>query len=200
MRPPSVPTTTNPLSLRLLLLVLTSVVLTTCEDEVPMTAPEVTPPSFAISDALHSDGNPDFFFLPPLVADPSDHEEFDPEGFDGTQPAEVTICVLSGDDCGAIIAEYSMETGPGSETVRVSETDQLYIVNWRTDEADLEETETYRVTVLVAETPLRYADVKAYANAQAARPAYPDMKPCLPHFFLPTCDGAIHQHLQPRSR
>ena len=169
MRLPATLTTKSLLAVRLAALALALTILTTCDHQVPPTAPELGPPTFAISDAAHSGGNPDFFFLPPLAPDPSDHPQLDSKRFDATQPAEVEICELSGDACGAVIAEYTMETGPGSETVRVSEADQLYIVNWHTGEFELSYTETYRVTVLVAGTPLGYVDVKVYARARAAK-------------------------------
>jgi hypothetical protein len=54
---------------------------------------EVASPTFQIMDAAHdAAGNPNFFFLPPIVPDPSGHEDFDAEGFDGTLSPVVEIC------------------------------------------------------------------------------------------------------------
>lgn len=63
------------------------------------------------------------------------------------------------DSAGAVPITYTMETGAGSETVRMVEADEHYIVNWHTKDFDLDATERYRISVLVAGAELGYADV-----------------------------------------
>jgi hypothetical protein len=101
-------------------------------------------PVFEISDAVHMGGNEDFFFLPPMVPDPSD--ACDPGEFDGTLQPVVEICQLGlecvvGTQPSGFPIVYSMTDGPGSETVRVNDlVDDLeknYIVNWHTNEFGL---------------------------------------------------------------
>jgi len=139
--------------------------LTTCDDEVPSTAPEVGSPVFAISDAVHNDGNEHFFWLPPLVDNP---RSFNGD-FDGSLSPVVRIWDVT-EGAEILVAEFTTTTGPGSETVRAT-TEDLYIVNWHTDQFELSETATYRITVLVAEIPLGFVDVKVRGRARAAKNA-----------------------------
>ena len=122
-----------------------------CTDKPTPSATDVVvpEPAQAISDALHSGGNSGFFFLPPMVPDPA---------HDGTFAAAlspvVRICEWAGTACVIpFVAEFTTETGPGSETVRLSTDDEHYIVSWHTDEFDI-------FPVLVAGTELGFADVQ----------------------------------------
>src|SRR5262249_58759615 len=60
------------------------------------THPSYLPPSFLISDGTHSSGNPDFFWLPPLVKDPSGSPNFDVGKFNPDLDPVITICALPG--------------------------------------------------------------------------------------------------------
>src|SRR5207302_9903148 len=67
-----------------------------------------------------------------------------------------------------------MTTGTGAQVVRVAPTDQLYIVNWETDQCTtgpctLTPGAVYRIRVLVAGTELGHADVQVVASQQEAR-------------------------------
>jgi hypothetical protein len=141
-------------------------VLTTCDDKPMTTAPDISQPQFEISDAAHLGGNPDFFFLPPLVSNPIGHPDFSADGFDGTQSPEVEICVLEGEDCASVLVTYTRSTGHATETVRVIDAEEHYIVNWHTDQFDLDQDVTYRIRVLVAGTELGYADVDAVSSGK----------------------------------
>ncbi len=132
--------------------------------------PSIDAPLFQIWDGAHL-GNPDFFFLPPTVPDPSAYDEFDAEGFDASRSPTVEICAVLGDACDATQPTgfpvlYSMSTGPGSETVRLVEADQHYVVNWHTNEFALDDQTTYRIRVLVAGTELGFADVDAVSSGK----------------------------------
>ena len=111
------------------------------------------PAASAISDGANG-GNPDFFFLPPLVKNPSITGTFNPD-----LAPEVEVCHLVGDDCGdpATIVAYF---GPGEAQVRESH----YQVNWKTNDPrqnlmPLDEDEDYRIRVRLGEEILGYLDV-----------------------------------------
>ncbi len=165
MRCPATLIATSRPAVWLAVLAVAFTLLTTCDDGVPSTAPEVGSPVLAISDAVHDDGNEHFFWLPPLVDDPGSFNG----DFDGSLSPVVRIWDVT-DGADTLVAEFTTTTGPGSETVRVTSED-LYIVNWHTNRFELSETATYRVTVLVAEIPLGFVDVKVRGRARAAKNA-----------------------------
>ena len=135
--------------LRATAVVVLALATTTCRESLPPGHPL---PSNAIVDGANG-GNAHFFFLPPLRPQPV------PNGaFDGSLPAVVEVCAVS--QCGiSAIARFGTTTGTGSEQLRVSVADELYIVNWHTDEFVLDPAVTYRIRVLVGGTVLGYADV-----------------------------------------
>jgi len=156
---------TGPPSLRVATVAGVLLGLTGCADQSEPLSPE---PSWEISDAAHLDGNEDFFFLPPLVPDPSTHPAFNEDGFDPSQEPEVVISVVEGLECPVSATDgfpvtFTMSTGPGSETVRLSEADEHYSVNWHTDQFTLA-AECYRITVQVGGMPLGHADVQVVSN------------------------------------
>ncbi|MBI4521078.1 MAG: Ig-like domain-containing protein [Gemmatimonadetes bacterium] len=122
----------------------------TCDSPSELPLPEG--PSFEIMDGARS-GNPHFFFLPPLVRAPQFSGKFD-----GSPKPTVQICAWEG-ACVAVIATYTMATGPGSETVRVVPEEELYVVNWRTGQFGLDPAKTYRIRVLLGSIELGRADV-----------------------------------------
>lgn len=170
--------------MRKILAVLTLVVIAvgtgSCGDQ-DLMSPEVPGPQFAISDAAHEGENPDFFFLPPLVPDPVGHVNFDEGEFNSDVKPVVFICeleVIVGNplattecdpDAEALKIEFTMNTGPGSETVRLNEADEHYIVNWHTDEFALDLDRFYRIHVRVGATPLGFADVDPLSNGRELR-------------------------------
>ena len=134
---------------------------------------KLTGPSFAISDGAHL-GNRNFFFLPPLVPDPSHDPDFDPGGFDPSLLPSVEICLLDGAVCAATQPPgfpivFTTTTGPGSETVRLVLTDQLYLVNWNAGDFNLDPASFYRIRVVVAGAELGYADVDVVDNGRELR-------------------------------
>jgi hypothetical protein len=103
-----------------------------------------------ISDAAHAGAVPGFYFLPPMVDNPSFGGTFDAS----LQP-RVEICELSGTVCGASVATFTF--GTGSSGVRVG--GDHYIVNWHTGDYDLDPTRSYRISVFQDAFRLGYADV-----------------------------------------
>ena len=124
----------------------------------PITEPRsATELSASISDGAHS-GNVHFYWLPPLVP------ATNPTGvFDGSLSPVVTISEGIG---GATIAEFTMATGAGSELVRMDPAAEQYIVNWHTDQFNLNAQVTYRIRVRVGGTELGHADVAVAANGR----------------------------------
>jgi hypothetical protein len=103
-----------------------------------------------ISDAAHAGAVPGFYFLPPMVDNPSFGGTFDAS----LQP-RVEVCELSGTVCGASVATFTF--GTGSSGVRVG--GDHYIVNWHTGDYDLDPTRSYRISVFHDAFRLGYADV-----------------------------------------
>ena len=119
-------------------------------------------PSSVISDAVHSSGKPHFYFLPPMVSNPTTAGTFDP-----VLSPSVQICVMSAATCATTMASYSMTSGSDGE--RVTLTDGQYQVNWHTDVFNLDATKTYRITVLVGDVTLGYADVDVVESGKELR-------------------------------
>lgn len=144
---------------RLMTTALGLAVLAACTDQGASVLSPTTPPLFEISDGAHS-GNTRFYFLPPMVPEPS------PSGtFDGSLAPVVQVCEWTGAECAApLVAEYTMTTGPGSETVRVVPEEEHYLVNWHTDQFALDATTMYRIRVLVGSVQVGHADVDVVAS------------------------------------
>jgi hypothetical protein len=121
-------------------------------------------PAFAISDAAHG-GSMHFYFLPPMVSNPSAVGAFDPN----VAPI-VDVCAWNGSACAApAFATFTTTTGPGSETVRVSLANEQYIVNWDTGPFNLVSGATYRIRVRVKNAIVGFADVAIVANGSQAK-------------------------------
>lgn len=115
-------------------------------------APEGGQPLATISDAAHAGAVPGFYFLPPMVPNPSYSGTFD----GGLQP-RVEICELVGATCGTVIAQYTTTSGTGGETVQVGTSS--YQVNWHTNQFNLDPAKHYRISVYVGTFQLGFADV-----------------------------------------
>ncbi len=126
-----------------------------CRDHAGPTAP---PLALSISDGARAGGNPHFYWLPPMVPAPSPTGTFDPS----SSPV-VRISEWTGGE-GALVAQYSMSSGPGSETVRLLLQDEAYAVDWKTGEFALNPAINYRIRVLVGGIELGFADVDVVSN------------------------------------
>ena len=121
---------------------------------------ETLTPSLAITDGAHNGGNAHFYWLPPLVSAPSPAGTFDPS----SSPV-VRIAEWAGGE-GALMAEFSMSSGSGSERVRVDVDAEQYIVNWHTGRFALDPRINYRIRVLVGGAELGSADVDVVASGR----------------------------------
>ncbi|HEU0055265.1 MAG TPA: hypothetical protein VFQ39_18890, partial [Longimicrobium sp.] len=116
-------------------------------------------PAATISDAAHAGAVPGFYFLPPAVPAPSYSGTFD-----ATLTPRVEICELSGSTCGTVIATFNY--GTGSTNVRVSTSDQHYIVNWHAGDYNLDVNKTYRISVFSGTFLLGFADVDVVSSGK----------------------------------
>jgi len=113
---------------------------------------DVAAPSFTIFDAAHG-GVAGFYFLAPMVPASTYSGTFD-----GTKTPVITICVLAGGTCSATVATFS-----GAQ-VKVDLTAHSYGTSWKTKDAGLDPTKTYRIVVALGATVLGYADAVVVAN------------------------------------
>ena len=125
------------------------------------TAPR-SKPEFAISDAVHEGGTLGFYFLPPMVAQPT---------FSGTFDADITtlnpaiaICDVANDaNCGTSSETLIVFTTTSTPGIAVDPTTPQYQVNWNTQAAGFVAGHTYRVHVTAgasgARRELGFADV-----------------------------------------
>ncbi|PKL06924.1 MAG: hypothetical protein CVV53_01870 [Spirochaetae bacterium HGW-Spirochaetae-9] len=133
----------------------------------------------AIFDGAHNGGSTDFFFLPPIVRQPTSCTGI----FDADQSPTVDIRLLGAE---TPTATYTMHTGPSSETVRVVPAEEHYIVNWHTGDFALSSGATYRVSVLLGGCTLGFADVLvAESGAELKRAATGEVVPLLDGKTLP---------------
>jgi hypothetical protein len=119
------------------------------------------PPSRSISDATHSSGNPDFFFLPPMVSNPSASPMWDAGAFNGTLKPMVRICAIAGPS--TMSGDTPCVTDALSSTpAALHLSDEMYQLNWKVpDDAG---TTYYRIMISVGTTVLGWADVETASS------------------------------------
>jgi len=139
---------TRPLSLRVVWSVV-ALSIAACSSNDRPTAPR-SGPEFAISDAVHEGGRPGFYFLPPMVAQPTFSGTF---GADiATLNPAIAICdVTNGPDpnCGGTggTPAVLVFTTTSTPAITVDLTTPQYQVNWNTQAAGFVVGHTYRVHV-----------------------------------------------------
>jgi hypothetical protein len=121
---------------RIVLLPLSCVLLVACQDQRSMTG--VTPPSALLRDGAHG-GNVHFFFLPPLVKQPSVTGTFNP----ALKPV-VEICELNVSTTPAACSG-APAVDPGPVTADLA--GQQYQVNWDTRQPAIDPNKFYRIQV-----------------------------------------------------
>lgn len=112
-------------------------------------------PNSAIVDAAHSGTVPGFYFLPPMVSNPSYSGEADPG-----VGASVDICELDAAATNCAINQPSgfpivFPHGAGGVEYGGSH----YQVNWKTKDYQLDDSKYYRITIRVGDRELGFADV-----------------------------------------
>jgi alpha-tubulin suppressor-like RCC1 family protein len=146
--------------------IIVSVLLVAACSEQPLpTGLSPSSPRLDIADASSSYKS-GFYWLPPVVKQPSYSETFD-----AALSPIVEICELTDGACGSPIAAYTTSEGTGGELVRLDVDEQHYHVNWHTNEFNLSTTKLYRVSVRagIHETLLGYADVQPVSNGSGLK-------------------------------
>jgi hypothetical protein len=161
-----------------LLLALSICLLPACHGEEREAEATRTTSQALIQDALHGSGNANFYWLPPFVTRPN------PNGvFDASLSPIVRIDELAANGQTArTVAEFTMSTGRGASRVRVN--GRAYRVKWKTANAGLDPSKTYRIRVLLNGATLGVADVDVVSK-QA------DLKKVDKNAFVPLLNGAV---------
>lgn len=126
-----------------------------CREQQSVTAPKPPSISAAILDGAHENGNPHFFFLPPMVGQPSFSGTFNPN----LGPV-VQICTLKATTTGTACDPTITPINPGPVQVA----NQQYQVNWNTATTNVSTSSTYRIQVFAANLLLGLADVQPISN------------------------------------
>ena len=135
-------------------------------------------PSFTISDGAHGAGNPDFFFMPPMVPNPSSDADFTPAGFNPNLSPTVVICALD-------VANNAPESAVTPATICRAEStggiprdvqrdpdrrqQSATAIPGRLEDRDLLPETYYRIFVNVGATQLGYADLKTANSGTASQ-------------------------------
>ena len=146
---------------RLMVAAVVSIIFIGCRDNA--VAPPLSGPTFIVSDGANHSGNPDFFFLPPLVKNPNNSIYYEPAAFNPNLKPKVVICVLDLGTHECVLGGTPFkEFGPAE--IALNATDQMYSVNWRTDSPALNLASFYRIQVIVGGKRLGFADVDPVSN------------------------------------
>ena len=122
----------------------------------PSSATPLTPltPTAAISDGAQGNGDPHFFWLPPIAPSRTYPGTFDP----GLQP-QIRICRVAVLPCNTPLVTFA----PGD--IAVSTTAKSYSVDWSTKPANITP-DDYRAEVWIAGRKMGFADIRVVLNAK----------------------------------
>jgi hypothetical protein len=134
-------------------------VLAACSAPDQPTAPSatlVTPiaPAATISDATQGNGDPHFFWLPPIAPSRTYPGTFDP----GLQP-QIRLCRVAALPCANPLVTFP------SSAIAVSTAGQSYSVDWSTKPANITP-DDYRAEVWIAGRRMGFADIRVVLNAK----------------------------------
>ena len=123
------------------------VVLAGCKENSPV---QPVPPQInaLIVDGAHSNGNKDFFFLPPLVTSPIGSPNYDPGKFNAHLAPVAEVCELVANPI--LFPTTDCTAGPlvfGPAKMSLDLINEQYQLNWDTQAAGLILTSFYRITV-----------------------------------------------------
>ncbi len=131
-----------------------------CGDTAVLDLQDVPAPDYGISDAA-SGGNAHFHFLPPIAKNPSYSGIFD-----GTLSPVVVVEQL--DENEEVVAVL------GQASAVLDADDELYQMNWHTNEYDLSEASMYRLSIQVDGYEVGFADVHMVENGASLRDVQSD--------------------------
>jgi hypothetical protein len=144
-------------------------------------------PSHSISDGNNCElpgtsctkGNPDFFFLPPMVSNPSSSSNWTPGAFNGNLKADVQICALDVKTIGGVTTSTCRVSVLSPTTAAADVHGEAYQLNWKVPS---DTTTFYRITVTVGAKTLGWADVQSASNAS-------QLKNVSTNEYVPLSDG-----------
>ena len=177
------------LSLVLMLAIVGTIFVGCVEDQIPTGTEQITEtPTFAKSDGTDASGNPGFFFWPPIVPNPVGADNYDPDGFNQYLQPAVEICELVGLNPGVLPLEETECADPQPDRepwnqerirfefgesggVNLYPDEELYKLEWHTDDYNLNTGRFYRIFVLVAragsaEEALGFVDVNPVTSRE----------------------------------
>src|SRR5258705_13647385 len=168
---------------RRVLLCLTLITLSACNgDRVVQPTYSPTTNSKAISDATHSAvgfaSNPDFFFLPPMVKNPSGSAKWDNGAFNASLRPTVEICASAATIEADVVSAACAPLPPALAAIADAGAEQ-YQANWKVPKSS---TTFYRITVKVGTKSLGFADVETGSNTS-------QLKNVATGEFIPLLDG-----------
>ena len=129
-----------------LVVAVTTVFSVGCTKDQPVQPPTTGGPAFLISDGTHSGGNANFFFLPPLVPDPSGSSNLDVGTFNSKLSPTVEICQLH-DDPRQFPTTACVDGAPVFGPMPMPLDGEQYHLNWDTKASPLQDNLFYRLIV-----------------------------------------------------
>lgn len=131
-------------------------------DRTAPTGPRLTPPTgnATLWDGSQTGGNPNVFFLPPLVPNPQGQPTFGTNPFQPGLPVEIEIACQTpapGLSCSG--------RGLARTPTKVSTTDEQYMLNWDTKAPGFDPNFVFRIKVWIGSVNVAFADVILLANA-----------------------------------
>jgi hypothetical protein len=134
-----------------------------CDDSSrPMSPAGAERPQASISDGS-TGGNPDFFFLPPVLGNPSGKPGYTAGAFNGGWRPVIEVCQLQARDSNVCVS--TLKTFSGKD-ITINAGGEYYGVNWDTRSPSLDLSKFYRVSVRVAGQVLGYFDVDPVSTAR----------------------------------
>ena len=112
--------------------------------------PNQTPLNALVVDGAHSSGNKDFFFLPPLVANPVGSPNYDAGKFNAKLAPFVEVCELNAVDVAALLTAACKSAAVrvfGPARMALDGAGEQYQLNWDTKSSTLNPLSFYRIIV-----------------------------------------------------
>jgi hypothetical protein len=136
----------------------------------------IGPPAFLITDGAHAGGNPDFFWLWPVVPPPVNHPNYDRGKANGDLRPDIFICALNATTPAQVTATTACKSGGYATDDDIGQYHQFWKVP--TSSSDI----LNRIRVKVGTTELGVADVQTNNR-------FLDLRNVNTNLFTPQLDG-----------
>ena len=161
-------------------LVVATLFVVACEDSQLPTMVDSESISLAISDGAHptDSSNAEFFFLPGIVPNPSDHPDYDEDDFNPYLAPKLRICELNPEISGEVAkCAAGVDLVVDGEVMGINADETHYSFGWKTGEGMTVSGTDYRISVYIGlgieEVPLGYRDVRA-VDSPGQVPSHPE--------------------------